>query len=123
MRPNLIQVLSAAPKGGSCGGLNRWRLAVPERDGLALVYAREPMMHLCGDAFPTTRTLAPHPLQRLGQRLAAEAFRILLRKLANGEVCLLLAGTRPAEGYSQDLYLCATVARILRIDAHLARSR
>src|SRR5215212_973989 len=105
--------------------MNRWRLAVPERKRLGLVYTREPMMHLCCDAFPTTRTLPPHPLQRLGQRLAAKALRLLLllRKLADGEVYLLLAGAPFTEGYAPDLHLCATEARALCLTAHLAASR
>jgi hypothetical protein len=104
--------------------MNRWRLAVPERKRLGLVYTREPMMHLCGDAFPTTRTFLPHPLQRLGQRLAAEALRfLLLRKLADREVCLLLAGASFTEGYTPDLHRCATEAWALRPVSHLAGSR
>jgi hypothetical protein len=81
-------------------------------------------MHLCGDAFCTIRALPTHPLQRLGESLAAKAPRLLLvRKLADGEVCLLLAGTWSAEGYTPDLHLCATEARALCVTAHLARSR
>jgi hypothetical protein len=80
-------------------------------------------MHLCGDAFCTIRALPTHPLQRLGESLAAKAPRFLLvRKLADGEVCFLLAGTRFTEGYTPDLHLCATKARAVRVDAHLARS-
>jgi hypothetical protein len=41
--------------------MNRLRLADPERKRLALVYTRQPMMHLCGDVFITTLTLSPHP--------------------------------------------------------------
>ena len=82
--------------------MNRWRLAVPERKRLGLVYTREPMMHLGGDAFPTTRTRSPHPPQRLTQRPAPEALR-LLRKLADREVCLLLAGARFTERNPPDL--------------------
>jgi hypothetical protein len=81
------------------------KLAGTKSERLDLVYAREPLMHLRGDTFPTTRTLPPHPLQRLGQRLAAEALRLLLlRKLANGEVRLLLAGASFTEGYTPDLH-------------------
>jgi hypothetical protein len=58
-------------------------------------------MHPCGDAFCTTRAPPPHPLQRHGERLAAQALRFLLRKLANGEVCLLLAGARLTESYTR----------------------
>ena len=64
-------------------------------------------MHLCGDAFCTIRALPPHPLQRPGESLAAKALRLLLvRKLADGEVCLLLVGTWSAEGYTPDVHLC-----------------
>src|SRR5829696_2655056 len=85
-------------------------------------------MHLCGDAFPTTRALPPHSLQRLGQllgqRLAAEALRLLLlRKLANGEVCLLLAGARFTEGYTLDLHYRPMETWALCLTSHLARSR
>jgi hypothetical protein len=106
----------------SCGGNDFSVLAVTKRDGLALVYARVPLMHPCFDPFRTIRTLPTHPLQRLGQRLAAEALRPLLRKLANGEVCLLLAGARFTEGYTPDLHLCATETRALRLASHLAGS-
>ena len=99
------------------------RLAGTKSERLDLVYAREPLMHLRGDTFPTDRALPPHPLQRLGQRLAAEALRLLLCKLADGEIYLLLAGTRSTEGYTQDLHLCATGTRTLRVEAYLARSR
>jgi hypothetical protein len=58
------------------------RLALHKSERLALVCARVPMMHFCGGAFRTTCALPTHPLQRLGKRLAAEALRLLLRKLA-----------------------------------------
>src|SRR5918911_1049525 len=64
----------------------------------------------------TSRALPSHPLQRLGQRLAAESLcliLLLLRKLADGEVRLLLAGTWSAEGYTKDLHLCSTGAKAL----------
>ena len=78
------------------------RLAGTKSQRLDLVYAREPLTHLRGDTFPTDRALPPHSLQRLGQRLAAEALRLLLlRKLAYCEVCLLLAGASFTEGYAQ----------------------
>src|SRR5215216_1458855 len=81
-------------------------------------------MHLRGDTIPTDRALPPHSLQRLGQRLAAEALRLLLlRKLANGEVCLLLAGAWFTEGYTPDLHYRPMEAWALRIASHLARSR
>src|SRR5215210_3133166 len=99
------------------------RLAAPERGRLALVYARELVMHLCGDAIHATRAPPPHLLQRIGERPALEAPRLLMRKLADGEVCLLLAGARSTEGYAQDLNLCAAGARTLRPASHVARSR
>src|SRR5215208_2161727 len=105
--------LAAAPREGGCGGDALLRLVGTKSERLDLVYAREPLMHLGGDTFPTNRALPPHSLQRLGQRLAAEALRLLLRKLANCEVCLLLAGARFTEGNPPDLHLCATEARAL----------
>src|SRR5215212_638695 len=116
-------MLPVAPKGRSRGGNDFSLLAVPKRERLAFVYARESVMHLCCDAFRTTCALSPHPLQRLGQRLAAEVPPLLVRKLADGEVCLLLAGTRSTEGHTQDLHLCSTGTRTLRVDAYLATSR
>src|SRR5215207_134994 len=50
------------------------------------------------DGFFYTNALLPHDLHRLGLRFAAETLRILVSKLADGEVGLLLAGTRSAEG-------------------------
>jgi hypothetical protein len=58
--------ISAAPKGGSCGGMNRWKLAVPERERFGLVYALEHVRHLCRDTIHTTHALPPLPLQHLG---------------------------------------------------------
>jgi hypothetical protein len=65
----------------------------------------KPVMHLCDGATPTTTALSPHSLQRLGERLAAQALRFL-RKLANGKVCFLLAGARFTESYTPDLHDC-----------------
>src|SRR5215208_7822835 len=112
---------SAAPKGGVSSENDFSLLAAPERERLDLVYVRVPMMQLRGRGFRTTCALSPHPLQRLGQRLAAEVPPLLVRKLADGEVCLLLAGTRSTEGHTQDLHLCSTGARALRPALHLAR--
>src|SRR5919112_5377728 len=67
--------------------------------------------------------LPPLPLQHLGQRLATEVSPLLVRKLADGEIYLLLAGTRSAEGHTQNLHLCSTKTRTLRLNAYLARSR
>jgi len=61
----------AAPMEGGCGAHALLRLAGTKSERLDLVYAREPPMHLRGDTFPTYRALPPHPLQRLGERLAA----------------------------------------------------
>jgi hypothetical protein len=120
-RPRLV--LSAAPKGGSCGVLNRWRLDLPERERFGLVYAREPMRHRRGDTICTFRTLPPLPLQHLGQRLVTEVPRLLVRKLADDEVSLLLSGTRSAERYAQNLHFCSTWTRTLCFTAYLAISR
>src|SRR5919107_4633162 len=103
--------------------MNRWRLALPERERFGLVYAREPARHRRGDTIRTTRALSPLPLQHLVQRLATEVPPILLRKLADGEIYLLLVGTWSTEGHTQDLHLCSTGTRTLRVDAYLARSR
>jgi len=61
----------------------------------------------------TSRAIPPHSLQYLGQRLATEVPRLLVRKLADGEVRFLLAGTWSAEGYTEDLHLCATEVRLI----------
>jgi len=102
---------------------NRWRLALPERERFGLVYRREPVRHRRDDTICTTRALPPLPLQHLGQRLAVEVPYLLVRKLADGEIYFLLAGTWLTKGYTQDLHLCATGTRILRVDAYLATSR
>jgi hypothetical protein len=67
-------------------------------------------------------SLPPHSLQRLGERLTAEAV-LPPRKLADGEIYLLLTGTWSTEGHTQDLHLCAAGTRTLRVVAYLARSR
>jgi hypothetical protein len=51
------------------------------------------MRHRRSDTICTTRALPPLPLQHLGQRLATEIPLNLVRKLADGEIYLLLAGT------------------------------
>ena len=74
--------------------------------------------------------LAAHPVQhlakRFGQRFAkwlpAEVPRLLLRKLANGEVHLLLAGASFTEGYTPDLHHRLMETWALRPASHLARS-
>src|SRR3712207_6692219 len=71
---------------------------------------------------PLPPALPPHPFQRLGERLAAEALR-LLRKLANSEVCLLLAGAWSTESYTPDLHHCSMGAGALCIPSHLALYR
>jgi hypothetical protein len=50
----------------SGGGMNLWRLALPERERFGLVYAREPVRQRRGDTIRTTRALPPLPLQHLG---------------------------------------------------------
>jgi hypothetical protein len=103
--------------------MNFWWLALPERERFGLIYAREPVWHHRGDTIRTTLALPPLPLQHLGQRLATKVPPILMCKLADEEVRFLLAGTWSAEGHAQDLHLCSAGTRVLRIDAHLARSR
>src|SRR5215208_5616135 len=74
--------------------------------------------------------LAAHPVQHLAKRFAerfakwlpAEVPRLLLRKLANGEVHLLLAGASFTEGYTPDLYHRLMETWALRPASHLARS-
>src|SRR5215217_9742764 len=73
--------------------------------------------------------LAAHPVQHLAKRFAArcaklhpaEVPRLLLRKLANGEVRLLLAGASFTEGYTPDLHHSLIETRALRAASHLAR--
>jgi hypothetical protein len=65
----------------------------------------------------------PFPGLHIGQRLATEVPRPLVRELADGEVRLLLAGTWSAEGHTQNLHLRSTGARTLRPTAHLARAQ
>jgi hypothetical protein len=77
-------------------------------------------MLACGDAFRITRALPTHPLQRLGERLAVQALRLILRKLTNGEVCLLLAGARPTESYTPHLYDGSAGAGALCLASDLA---
>src|SRR5215203_1458917 len=75
--------------------------------------------------------LAAHPVQHLAKRFAerfakwlpAEVPLLLpLRKLANGEVRLLLAGASFTEGYTPDLHHRLMETRALRPASHLARS-
>src|SRR5215211_3401246 len=115
--------LSAAPREGGCSGNALLRLAGTKSERLDLVYAREPLMHLCFNTFPTDRALPPHSLQRLGHRLAAEARRLLLRTLANCEVCLLLASAWSTEAYTPDLYYRPMEAWALGLTSHLAKVR
>src|SRR5215207_4217892 len=71
--------------------------------------------------------LAAHPVQHLAKRFAkwipaAEVPRLLLRKLANGEVRLLHAGASFTEGYTPDLHHRLMETWALRPASHLARS-
>ena len=74
--------------------------------------------------------LAAHPVEHLAKRfskrfanwLTAEIPRLLLRKLANGEVHLLLAGACFTEGYTPDLHHRTTETWALRPASHLART-
>src|SRR5215212_5168697 len=102
---------------------NWWRLAVRKRETLGTAYARGTEMHPRREARRTTHAHSPHPLQCLGQRLAAEVPLFLVRELADGEVRLLLAGARSAEGRPKDLHLRSTRARIVRLTMYLARCR
>src|SRR5215210_5274096 len=76
------------------------------------------------------RALAAHPFQhlakrfaeRFAKRLAAEALRLLLRKLANGKVRLLLARASFTEGYTLDLHHRLVETWTLRPASHLAGS-
>ena len=52
--------------------MNRWRLALPERERFGLIYAREPVRHRRADTIRTTCALPPLLLQHLAQRLATE---------------------------------------------------
>src|SRR5688500_705671 len=74
------------------------------------------------DAATCELSLPSHPGKRLSERLAAETL-LPPRKLADGEVRLLLAGARSTESYTQDLHLCATRTMTFRVGSHLARSR
>src|SRR5215217_5606135 len=96
-------------------GLLSWRrpattwvllcLAFRERETLGFVYARKILAPRRRKAI---LALSPYPLQRLAKRfaerfakrLAAETLRLLPRKLADGEVRLLLAGAGSTEGYT-----------------------
>src|SRR5215203_5846182 len=72
------------------------------------------------------RALSPHPVQgrakRFAGRLAAEVLHVL-RKLANCEVRLLLAGASFTEGYTPNLHYRPMEAGALRLASHLARAR
>src|SRR5215208_3389527 len=98
------------------------KLGVRKRDRLGLAGIREPVVQLRCHGSLYTSALPPHHLQGRGQRLATEVPLLLVRKLADGEVCLLLAGARSAEGYTQDLHLRDTGTRTLRHTAYLATS-
>jgi hypothetical protein len=63
-----------------------------------------------------------HSIQQFDERLLAKAFRHDLRKLAYGEVRLLLAGARPTEGYATDPRYRQAVTGTVRPAAHLTRS-
>src|ERR671920_942665 len=69
---------------------------------------------------------AKHLAKRFGQRFAkwlnSEIPRLLLGKLANGEVRLLLAGASFTEGYAQDFHHRLMETWALRPASHLARS-
>jgi hypothetical protein len=74
--------------------------------------------------------LAAHPVEHLAKRFAerfakwltAEVPRLLVRKLANGEVHFLLAGASSTEGHTPDLHHRLMETWALRPASHLARS-
>src|SRR5215208_3621112 len=79
-------------------------------------------MRPCDGAFRTTRALPPQYLQRLDKQLTARVLRlILMRKLPDGEVCLLLAGARPTESHTSHLHHCVAVAGALGLASDLAQ--
>lgn len=95
---------------------------------LGFVYAREIERPRRGKIICA---LAAHPVQHLPKRFAERFAKwlpaevpppLLLRKLADGEVRLLLAGTRSAEGYTPDLHHRQMETWTLRPASHLARS-
>jgi hypothetical protein len=54
----------AAPKGGSCGGMNRWRLALLVHESFGLIYAHEASLLRCLPYYPrapVASSLAPRP--------------------------------------------------------------
>jgi hypothetical protein len=57
-------------------------------------------MQLRSHGFLYTSALPPHHLQGRGERLAMEVLLLLVRKLADGEVGLLLAGTGSTKGHT-----------------------
>ena len=76
--------------------------------------------------------LAAHPAQHLAKRFGERFSKWLnsevplllpLRKLANGEVHLLLVGASFTEGYTQDFHHRLIETRALRPPSDLARSR
>ena len=74
----------------------------------------------------TNRSLprrAAHPAQQPGETLVVAGAPGLLREFAYGEVRLLLAGARPAEGHAPDYHRPRAAAGIVRSAAHQARSR
>src|SRR5215211_2952128 len=94
-------------------------LAFRERQTLSFVYIRGIETLRRGKAM---RAVSAHPVERLAEHVAAEVLR-LLRKLADGEVRLLLAGASFTEGYTLNLHHRPTEAWTLRFASHLARAR
>ena len=98
------------PEKAGCSGDDSLRLAFREDERFGFGYAWEPETRPRGDAFRSTRAPPPQLLKRLDEQFAARALRLILRKLADGEVRLLLAGTRLTESYAPHLHHCVAVA-------------
>jgi|SRR5215213_1737971 hypothetical protein len=94
-------------------------LAFRERQTLSFVYIRGIETLRRGKAM---RAVSAHPVERLAEHVAAEVLR-LLRKLADGEVRLLLAGASFTEGYTLNLHHRPMEAWTLRFASHLTRAR
>src|SRR5215207_3007532 len=77
---------------------------------------------ICALAAHPVEHLAERSAERFAKRLPAEVPRLLLRKLANGEVRLLLASASFTEGYTPDLHHRLMETWALRTASDLARS-
>ncbi len=108
---------------GSTSPLGASLLALT-RDARGCRRARKTALGRVGlvDAHSATppRHRMPEPIHKLDERFIAQALRCF-RKLAYGEVRLLLAGARLAEGYAPDLYRRRAPTGSARPAAHLTR--